>query len=185
MGKKSDKPGYVSLIPGGKLEHDDECAHWDQWTIPARDSKGHHTRMYCKVPPALLGQVQMMIDSKKYPFKSVGYFYRWCFVLGLNTLRGLPEYEDGVGSTIHGIIAMNNIVREEDFMDDFRSLFDALEERVIAHQRRGNEDRAKQIVLKLWAEIKQLNDDFWRTEFENELRRRYGNLLAGDEGRED
>jgi hypothetical protein len=185
MPKKKPRPTYVSLIPGKKEDEDTgpEIPDWDYWHIPARDDKGHYDIMHIKVPPALKALCQITVDSKKYPLKSIGYLYRRGLLRELKAIRELPEYEDGVGSTIHNILMMTEIVREDEYMEDFRSIFDKLDERVRDLTRRGSDDRARKLVIKMWAQIKQMNDDYWRTEFEKELRQRYGRMLQGEDGK--
>jgi hypothetical protein len=120
----------------------------------------------------------MVVESKHYPYRSIGYLYRHALLRHFHWLA--EGDQDGTGSTIHTINAMVEIVREDEYMEDFRSLFDRLDDRVRDHRQRGNDDRARQLVLKVWAQMKQMGDDFWRREFEEELKRRYGNLLKGD-----
>jgi hypothetical protein len=167
------KSNVVSLIPGIKPEHQE---NWDAWHVPARDDKGHYVNLQVKVPPAFKGQAASIIESKKYPYRSIGYLYRHAFMLLMNYLRQHP-LGDGVGSTVHTLNAMIEIVREDEYMEDFRTIFDRLDARVKEHKSRGNQDRARQLVMKVWAQIKQMNDDFWRDEYEAELNKRYGELL--------
>lgn len=175
------KKNVVNLVPGSKSRTETESdPSWDEWVIPASDDKGHHSRIYFKAPPSLLGQAQLIIDSKAYPYKSIGYMYRHALVRHYHYLREIAEdgeYRDGVGSTIHAIMAMVSVVRDDEYMEDFRSLFDKLEERKREHLSRGNQTRARQMIMRVWVEIKQMRDDFWRGEFEGELKRRFGELL--------
>jgi hypothetical protein len=178
----------VSLIPAGDGECQGISANWDRWNIPARDDKGHYARAWFKLPPQLLGLIQITMDSKKYPYKSIGSFYRDAVVEKLQTLRRLPDYEDGVGSTLHTLQAMFEIVRESDYMFEFLTMFDRLEEAEKQFRNRGERgmEQLRKMVLRVWGELKQMNDEFWRTEFELELKRRWGKILELDDaGSED
>lgn len=174
MGKK-----VVNLVPS--VGDKDQRTNWDYWHIPARGPRGHSSRIQVRVPPELLAQCQNAFNSGHYPYKSIGYMYRHALLRHLNWLRENPDYVDGVGSTINAINAMVKVLREEDFMDDFRGMFDKLEETVSRHRSRGEIDRARQVVMSIWGEVKAMEDEFWRLQYEGELVKRYGELLKQDE----
>lgn len=183
MGKRGSgtngESNVVSLVPG---TGGDEGMNWDYWHIPARGPRGHSDRIQCRVAPQLLGQLQKAFQSGNYPYKSIGFMYRHALVRHLNWLREHPEYEDGVGSTINAIHAMIKTLREEDFMDEFRSLFEKLDDTVGRHRAQGEVDHARKLVMSIWGEVRGMEDDFWKGQYEGELQRRYRDLLSQGEG---
>lgn len=178
MAKSTGGGNVVSLVPGsGKLDGDED--RWrDEYHIPARDTNGHTDKIQFKVPPSLKALVYIIMESKVFPYPSIGYLFRDALVRHCNLLSLQPGGDVGVGSTIHAINAMIEIVREDEFMEDFRTIFDKLEERVNEHLRRRNDKRARGLVVKTWGKIKQMEDEFWRGEYEKELRKRFGDMLT-------
>ena len=171
------RPPYAKLLPGGK---DDTGVNWDEWHIPAKDQQGHYVKWQIKMPERLLGLMQEAITRDVYPYRSIGYLARHALYRHMVWLRSHPDFEDGVGSTIHVVNAVIEIVRDDEYMEDYRTVFDRLEERVRDHMARGNDSRAQTMVVKVWSQIKQMHDDFWRGEYEKELKKRFGHLLKGE-----
>lgn len=181
MTDKKRKCDHISLIPGGK---DDDTPNWDEWHVPGRDDKGHTERLQIRVPPQFIGLAHQILNTKCYPYRDIGYLYRHAFMRHFKWLREHPEYDDGVGSTINALNAMVEICREHEYIEDFRTIFDKLDEIVREHRKDGSKgslSRAKQMILKVWAQIKQMTDEYWQEQFEGELKRRFGDLLKGKE----
>ena len=72
---------------------------------------------------------------------------------------------------------MIEIVRDDEYSEDFRAVFDKLEERVRDHKNRGNIIKAKQLVTKVWHQVLQIDDEFWKEQYLGELERRFGDLI--------
>lgn len=170
----------VTLLPGGGQEN------WDDWHVPARGVRGFYANQQCKVPVPLRAALQQIADSKIFPYKSIGYIVRHALVRHVRWLRSHEKFNDPdgkIGSVVATMEAMNEIVRNEEYMEDFSAVFENLERQVKKHKERRNPDRARLIVTRAWAKIKQINDDFWRGEMEEEMKQRFGDLLKKGKGK--
>jgi len=175
--KDKRQKGVACLVPDDNQDDRVELPNWDEWHVPARDTQGHYSNMRLKVPRQLEAEAQKAVKSECYPYRSVGYLFRHALLKHLFWLQDHPEYRNGVGSTINAVNAMVRLIREDEYLEDFRLVFERLDNRVRDYENRGNRGRAKQLVIQIWAEIKKMEDDFWRGEYERELKRRFGNLL--------
>jgi hypothetical protein len=179
MGEKPTR--HVCLIPGGRGDDDPWTPNWDQWTIPARDTQGHYVREQIKMPPQLSAEARKLVASGLTPYKSIGYLYRNSVLQHLLDLRHNPAWCNAEGSVIHAVNAMIKAIRDDEYMEDFRMIFDKLMERVRDHEGRDRTDKAKQLIIQMWDDIIKIEDPYWREEYEGELRRRFGRYLKKEE----
>jgi hypothetical protein len=169
----------INLLPGDGTDDDDSgwLPNWDEWMVPARDAQGHYVKVQIKMPRQLMAEAHRVIDSGVTPFKSIGYLYR-CALLGyLLKLREHPEYGQAVGSTIHAVNASVKIIRDDEYMENFRLVIDSLSERVRDYENRGCMDKARTLIMSVWAQMQQIEDVFWQNEYIGEMKRRFGRFL--------
>lgn len=171
------KPIAARLIPDERDDDGLKLPNWDEWHVPARDTQGHYINRRVKLPKQLDAELYRIVDSGIFPYKSVGYVWRHSLLRHVLHLSRHPEYAHAGGSTINAVLAMIKLIRDEEYMEDFRMIFPRLEERVRDYLSRDNRNHARQLVTQIWAEVAKMTDDFWRGEYELELKRRFGELL--------
>jgi len=180
MPRKKPSPPYMSLVPGKGVEGDYQ-PNWDEWCIPASDTKGHSMNPRFRMPEALYQMTHSILKSGYYPYKDVGYVVRHALLRHYFWLKNHPEYKDGVGSTIYNNLAMVETCREEEYMEDLRCTIERMDEIVRKHRMNGNTDRARKFIKKQWTHTMRMTDEFWREEYQKEFERRFGDLVRRED----
>jgi hypothetical protein len=147
------------------------------YIIPARDARGESIRVWCRAMPAVGRLLSLVIASKRYPFRLQGDVVRWCIVTGVKRLLA------GAGvanSDYMQMIAMNEILVEEEYQIAFRVYFNRLRA-VVDHYREANADgEARRVVSHARGRIIGMQDGYWKDRHLQELLTHYGTLLDAD-----
>lgn len=146
-----------------------------EYKVSATDMKGHSTRFWFRGMPALKSQINRMIQSGTSPFRTEGAFLRWA------VHKGMEEMQEKLGGSkgYDGVNAMIELLREEEFHADFALVFDKLRNRVMEHQRQGEDGEAQKLVLRMRRHILDMDKGKWRDKYLKELDNKYKGLLKG------
>jgi hypothetical protein len=161
-------PGPVETEVGFGLP-----ANEREYIIPAQDAKGHNTRLYCRAPPAVGRMASDVLQSKKYPFRTMGDLVRWCIVTGTKRLAS----GKGIKSVTAQADAIIDILRDEVFQLDFLEVFNNLRSVVDSYLASKASGEARRVVAQMRAQIEAMPDGYWKTRYQDELLTRYGSLL--------
>lgn len=145
----------------------------DEFIIPASDTKGHSARCWFRTVPSMLRQVQQILDSKAFPYRTKGDIFRHALhrhMRWLNSIEPIPSVAGQVDAILE-------IMRDEEFHNDFALVFDKMGERISQHMANGSEAEARRLVLLVNTHIKGMPGGYWREKYQKELMARYGHLL--------
>lgn len=162
---------------------DDEPDALDSFTerrlvVPASDTKGRSERIYLRVPPLMIRASQMLVASKRYPWKTPGDFHRFAIMDAYRRLQRDAPAE--VVSVIGQIEAMKGLLQHEEMHAEFLGIFERMSRVLEAYRNSNAHGEARRVVAELRAQINAMPAGYWREEYRKKLKERYGNLMSGD-----
>lgn len=162
---------YVAKTTG------DSGARYDpsEFCIPAQDHQGHSERVWCRVQPLHDRQIDIVLRSKNWPFRTKGDVVRWALVRGLKILEVM---EPNVKGFMQQADAINEMLRDEIYMQEFMGIFDTLQKVVGQHVAMGAQGEATRLVAQVKFKLDQIEGEpHWKKKAQQQLAERFGHLL--------
>lgn len=153
----------------------DEKYQEEDFIVPAQDTKGHSERIFFRCQPGHLRELSMIINSKRFPFKTDGDIIRLalkCIIAELNRMESVP----GVSQQVNAVI---QLVRDEQFHQEFDECFDQIARSMQRYVNAAAKDQARRLLLKIKAQFDDMPDGFWKRKYLQELGDRYKDYLQG------
>lgn len=160
-----------------RIVKNDEGPSPDEFRIPASDTKGHSARMWFQAVPTMVRRVEEVVQSKKFPYRTMGDLLRHALHRHMHWL----EKMDGTIISMGQVDIALEVLRDEEYNSEFRSVFGRLEARVAQHLAEGAKSEAIRLVLTINNHIQRMPDGFWKERYRSELRTKYGDLLGKGE----
>ena len=150
----------------------------EEFYLPASDANGHGVRINpFRVPVPIQRDIEILLASKKFPYKTQSDMLRHAIFRHLKWLHSL---EQDLPNGLLIMEALNSVLMQQkrhmEFMDQqeniHKTISDLLERKSVG--------KARQVVAELKHYIDQLDDEYWRSMFMEQLIDKYGFLLMGD-----
>jgi hypothetical protein len=146
------------------------------FVIPAQDHQGHSERLYCRVQPLHDRQVDKVVSSKQFPFRTKGDVMRWCVVRGLKLLETLEPV--AVRGFMQQADAIDEMLKDEIYMQEYMQMFEKLQKVVSQHMSMGAQGEATRLIAQTKFRLEQIEGEpHWRQKCLAELDRRFGHML--------
>ena len=145
----------------------------DSYFIKPTDEKGHGDKVQARVPPDLSRVVDIIISSKKFPYRTSSDFFRdaiW-------RLAGLlaPKVDSYEGTTIIARLSiMEEILKPVKAGELLLKEIEDLGLRLLALD---NLSEKKKLVKAIEENLKKVSSDYWRDRCLRTLKERYGEYL--------
>lgn len=163
-----------------KQEHDEQIIYdTAEFRVPASDSKGHNVRQWFRCQPGHDRQVELVLRTKKFPYRTKGDILRHALVRHLRWI----EEQAPVPSVMKEVDSILEIMRDEEFAQDFEVTFEKLGERINSHMARGAHGEARRLLLLVNRHISAMPEGYWRDRYEQEIKARYGYILDAPKAR--
>lgn len=144
-----------------------------EYVIPASDTQGHSARHYCRTIPQMARQVEQIVASRTFPYRTKGDLIRHAIHRHVRWLLGQKPVV-----TVSGQVdTILEIMRDEEMNADFVMVFDKLGQRISTYLSSGANGEAVRLVRMIQENIKAMPEGFWRDRYEKQIRERYGHLL--------
>ena len=147
----------------------------NEFNVPSVDNKGHSERLTVRMPPGYLRELEVIMNSKMLPYGSKGDIIRHGIKRHLNYVRGLAPFPSVFAQTL----AIEEIVREEEFYQQFVSTFDSLNSAVSQAIGQGEPKRATALIAKVKAKINDMPEGPWRDKWLKRLKADFGHVSEG------
>jgi hypothetical protein len=147
------------------------------FVIPAQDHQGHSERLFCRAMPLIERQCDVVVRSRKFPFKTKGDLIRWAIVRALKHLDRLEPMPGLLGR----IDALNAVMKDEVYFHEFNAFFDNLQKVINQHIGAKAETEAIRLVAIVKADLMKVEEPHWRDKALGELKQRFGYLLDSGE----
>jgi len=119
-------------------------------------------------------QVEQVVQSKQFPYRTKGDLFRHALH---QHMRWLQTLED-VPSVSGQVDAILEIMRDEEFSNDFMTVFEKLNTRISGHVSNGADGEARRLILMVQRHIAEMPDGYWKSRYQKELKSKYGKLLG-------
>lgn len=147
-----------------------------EFVIPAGDHQGHSERVWCRVQPLHERQVDIVLRSKQFPFRTKGDVVRWCVVRGLKMLEALEP--NAIKGFMQQADTIQEMLRDEMYMQEFMGMFDTLQKVVNQHIGMGSQGEAARLVAQTKFHLDQIEGEpNWKRKALDKLASQFGHLL--------
>lgn len=145
-----------------------------EFRIPASDVKGHNARQWFRCIPSMARQVEQILQSRQFPYRTKGDLLRHALH---RHVRWLTSIEPVLKSISQQVDSMLEILRDEEMNNDFRVVFDRLAGRIDQYMSEGSQVEAIRLLMIIKSHIDDMPDGFWRDRYNKHLKKNYGDLL--------
>ena len=147
-----------------------------QFRVPGSDTKGHASRVYFRCQPGHSHQIDMLVQSKQFPYRTKGDLLRHSLVRHLRWLEGLGQWR--VPSVLAEVDAIIELIRDDEFAQEFSAVFDKLGERISNHLGQGSAGEARRLLLSITKHVERMPEGYWRDRYTKEIEQRYGHIVT-------
>jgi hypothetical protein len=148
---------------------------WSEFVIPARNHNGESETVSLVMQPGQYRQAQIFVQSRTFPYKTVGDLFRHAI---MRHLQWLEEEEGRDISMIAASDDINYVVRDDDFFRSMESVFHSMADKVQRHIDAGDHRDAQKLLTRIREKIEKLPDMGWRERFKRFYVHRFDGYLA-------
>ena len=146
----------------------------NEFRIPASDTKGHSNREYFRCQPGHAQQINMFVQSGKFPYRTRADLIRHAVV---RHLRWLHTFEAGVPNIMSQVDAILEVVRQEEMQQEFKHVINKTSETVNGLLADGADGEARRMILKVKEHVNAMPDGYWKDKYQREIGQRFDHLL--------
>lgn len=174
-GSGRPNPPNLNYDEAGQI---DEHGKYDpaDFIIPASDAKGHSERVWCRLQPGHDRQLDVILRSRKFPFRTKGDIIRWATVRGLRILEQMEE----VPSVMKQVDMMMDVLNDEQLNQDCMLVFEKTRERVASYISTGSTGQARRLIAQQKHLAEGIPDEYWRGAYLDRLDKEFGYLLEAN-----
>lgn len=88
------------------------------------------------------------------------------------------ETIDPIASVTGEVDAIIEILRDEEFSQDFTTVFEKMGERIAKHLEKGSEGQARRLLTLVLKRIAQMPPGYWKDLYKADINSRWGHLLS-------
>lgn len=166
------KRAALTVVPA---KSEDAQEPQEQWYIGARDAQGHSARLWFTAQPGHARDLNSIVASKKFPYRTVGDVLRHALHRHLKWIQTQHRFRSVMGQ----VEMLLEICREEDFGMDLRKSIEHIAGIINKHIAAGNQGQAIRFYLKAMGAVQGMPDGFWQDKYKDELESRFGHLMKG------
>ena len=177
-GRSLDSDEYSMSVPftdADVSEGELPRAELDEFVVPGSDEKGRKVTVSCNIPPMLDRQLDIVINSRRFPYANKKDFIRHAiyhhtqWILGVR--QSIPKhhmafYESSL-----------EVARDDEYATRQEQVFLTLNERIIDHIDRGETQEARRLISIIDQKLRQLKPSLWVRRFAERFYRSYNSWL--------
>ena len=148
---------------------------WKEFVVPASDTKGHNEKIWFRIQPGHSKALSEAAGSRSLPYRTRADVIRHAIS---RHLKWLDEECGHVSSVTALVDSINEIVRDTQFMVEYKSSFDDLSNVVSRLMCERAYGEARRMVYKIRADILRLPPGYWQDKYLKELGERFGHILS-------
>jgi len=169
----ADRKNYYSRGIADDLP--DDLLPSDYFTIPGTDERGHSSRCQFRCSPELDRQVEEVISSKQYPFRTKGDLFRFAV---FDTVRRLIRYGRHIPDFCRQLELTHIVLRRKLKMATFDETLDMLGNTIEELRHRGAAGEILEIFREMDIQIDNCvaTDPEWGKRWKEQIDRRFGRL---------
>jgi hypothetical protein len=157
------------------LQFENKKYQEEDFIIPAQDTKGHSERVFCRVQPGIARDLRIIVQSRKFPFRTSGDVLRLATKLIVEMLQKM-EAMPSVSGQVEAII---KVVRDEQFYQEFVATYEEVNKAVNRYIGAGEEGQARRLIMLVRDQINLMPKGYWKSKYGKELNQKFGYLMKG------
>ena len=142
--------------------------------VPASDTKGHSVRITFRCPPQLHMQMEIILSSRKWPYRTDGEFLRHAMLEHCRRVMG----GTGIQSLLPQIEGIARVVKMEEEQREFESVGGKVTKEATALSSAGHVKKARALADRVMAQVEKMEDQYWREKYMKELSGKLGYLMS-------
>jgi hypothetical protein len=145
-----------------------------QFRVSGVDSKGHTTRIWASVQPMHAQTIDILIQSKKFPYRTRGDFIRHAIVRHIHWLEKIYK---PLNSVTGALDAMNALLRDAEFRAEFTEYLGRLNKQIKEMVAEGDISAARRLLLETIRCVETMPEGYWRDKYATAIREEHKDLL--------
>lgn len=150
----------------------------EEFIIPAQDEKGHSVREVIRISAELERDIDIIVQSRKFPYKTRSDLLRHAVIKHLEWLHvlepGFPKH------LLSAHLAQMDMLKEEEMRLASHLVFKKLHDQVEAYLASGEPGEARRVAATIRSRLNGVADSAWKRRFEARFLRQYMDLLNGE-----
>jgi len=145
----------------------------NEFFVKPTDERGHGPKLNARVPPDLARLVEVIVSSRKFPYRTESDFFRDAVWRLAGYLA--PQIEAYEGTTILAkLMAAEESLKVQEAGEKLLQVIESLGQRLMALD---SPTERKRLVGKIESQMAQVKEDYWRERALRLLKERYGEYL--------
>lgn len=129
--------------------------------IPAQDAKGHSERVYASIQPGDSRALDVIKDSRRFPFRTKGDIIRWSIREGIRKL----EHMEDVPSVSAQVDMIAALMREEQFHSEFEHTFEQMGQVINRHMANAAYGEVRRVIAQVRMMIDRMPEGYWKDRY--------------------
>jgi hypothetical protein len=169
--------GADNSVGGGKTDYEDLPSE-EEFIIPASDAKGNGEKMWFRCSPGMMREMDLVIRSRKFPYKTEGEMVRHALMRLFRWLRTLNVASgDHIPSVLMELEVIHEILKQDTFYASMGSALSHMGKRLELHMGAGNGREARRLLGMINAGIDKIPEGFWKDQFKEDVSRKWGHIM--------
>lgn len=147
---------------------------WSDYIHPAHDANGNSVRLQFRVMPSVEAQINTIVLSRLFPYRRNGDLVRDAIMRHLEFLHKKKTIHP---NNLKQIMLIEEVIREEEFLQEFSMVFLPLERTVNAHLASQQIGEARRCVASVKNKIEAFEDGAMKKKWLKALLDKFGHLL--------
>jgi hypothetical protein len=159
----------------GEEERKEHRYQFDRFIVPASDHRGHSVERLLRIQPGLDRQLQVIVQSQKFPYRTWQEAARHGILRHVRYCRQIePELPM---HWVAGVEASDEVIRDDEFRSLTEEVFIKLEARVHEHLERGDLREVQRLLSLIFFKIDKVADCAWKRRFQARFSQQYKGYL--------
>jgi hypothetical protein len=151
----------------------------DEFLVPAQDSKGHSCRELVRMPPGMERDMEILLESKRFPYRSKSDLLRHAVLRHLKWLSTLePDFP------VHYLVAlqmMQTVATDDLYRAEMARTFHELDTRIQSLLNSGEQVEAMRMISRAKGHMESQADTPAKDRLKKAFQDRYGHFLRAGE----
>lgn len=145
-----------------------------QFRVSGTDTKGHYDRVWVNLQPMHVQTLDILSKSGKFPYRNRGDIMRHALVRHIHWLERIHK---PVNSVTGALDAMNALLRDAEFRQEFTEYLTKLNKQIEAFVDEGDVPAARKLLLETLRHVETMPEGYWKTKYQKSITEKHKRLL--------
>lgn len=145
-----------------------------QFRVSGTDTKGHTDRIWINFQPMHVQTMDILARCGKFPFRNRGDLLRHAAVREFHWLERIHK---PVNSVTGALDAMNALLRDAEFRQEFTEYLGKLNKQIEAFQDEGDVPAARKLLLETLRHVETMPEGYWKTKYQTAIKEKHKRIL--------